>query len=329
MDLSYSFAGLGNPVLGADAIVAWDHLAFYDAGGDLEGYLAQQFIAAAASALIRRDRVRWSSYLLGGAEVQRSELRAYPGTFLFQFAPGVDDPRMTKSLIVAAGVSTMQGAQLALAGADGIDLDWQYRLSFGAGIDEEEIGQTILTGRAAKSLPLPGFARHVVSVRGAYGIMGHRSAGAFGAGGVSGSSLEVVPGYAIGNARHTFGVRGFDPGQQIGVRAAAASFEYRTPLTLLGRGVRLWPLFFQKASVVGFADAGTAWCSFVVIDSFTCENANLKKVWMQSVGAELVIDAAIHYDALYRFRFGIAHPAGGFGNAPRGNLIYIALGAGY
>src|SRR5690606_28297744 len=141
---------------------------------------------------------------------------------------------------------------------------YTFRRRFRAGVQYEDLLESVTTGQAAKSLPLPGFARHVIAVRGAYGHGDHRTTTAFVAGGNSGSSIEVLPGLSFGDSRRDFFVRGFDPGAQIGVRAAAASAEYRAPLGLIGRGVKLLPTYAQKASLIAFADGAMAWCEGAV-----------------------------------------------------------------
>jgi len=49
----------------------------------------------------------------------------------------------------------------------------------------------------------------VLALRVAGGVADSRAASAFEVGGTSGTVLEVVPGYTIGEGRRTFGVRGF------------------------------------------------------------------------------------------------------------------------
>ena len=328
LDGIFSFSGLGNPLFTTQASMDWDHATIYNNTGNRVGYLARRTLRAAGTAVLQRQRVRWGAYLLGGGEYEQVEHRTYPPSLLSLLnTPSLEQRQINTALIVAAGVGTMQHAQVSVSPSDGFDLDVQHRALGDAGINDEKIGETIVSTTVAKSLPLPGFARHVVAVRAAYATTGHAAQGGFSAGGVSGTSLEVIPGVVIGSSRRTFGVRGFDPGAQVGVRAAAMSFEYRAPLTLLGRGVKLLPVYFQKASVIGFADVGAAWCARLVTDSFLCDTPNPERVWMQSVGAEIVLDASIHYDQIYRFRFGVAHPTRGLGFRSQENTVYFSLGA--
>ena len=167
----------------------------------------------------------------------------------------------------------------------------------------------------------------MIAVRGAYGRTGHSATTGFGAGGVSGGTLEIVPTVVIGDSRRTFFVRGFEGNAQVGVRAAAASVEYRAPLALVGRGIRFLPVFFQKSSITAFADGGGAWCEEPVSRSFLCRSPLASRTTMVSVGGELSLDASLDYDSLYRFRLGVAHPIRGEAFAARPTTVYFTLGA--
>lgn len=326
---SYTFAGLGNPLLSFDASTDWAHAPVFDNTSALVGYLARRQTRYGAFATLQRPRVRASSYLMAGGELEQSEYRTYPNSLLSLLDSRFEQRYVERSLVVAAGVSTLQRPILATSAADGITFDVQHRERADGGLDGEAVNETMVAASLARSLPLPGFARHVVALRGAYGVTGHRSAAGFGVGGVSGSSLELLPGIAIGSSARTFGVRGFPESRQAGVRAVAASAEYRAPLALIGRGLGLWPLFFQKTTLTGFVDSGAAWCSFEVADSYLCPAGNSDKSWMKSYGAELGIDAAVHYDWVYRFRLGIAHAYRGRMYAEESNVLYFSLGSSW
>ena len=59
----------------------------------------------------------------------------------------------------------------------------------------------------------------------------------FEVGGVSGGTFQILPGYTVGEGRRSFPVRGFPAGALSGVRAVAASAEYRAPLSITHRSV--------------------------------------------------------------------------------------------
>ncbi len=322
----WTFARLGIPVVFVSGQQEWQHAAIRTNTGALAGWLGVRGQQGAIDVLFDRPRVRLSSYLIVGGEAERIDFRTYPAELLQQFPdPDVFAPFTSRSLRASVGVSTMQRPFNALSNEDGVTASASLRSRTGAGSAQE----TIVAMSAAKSIPLPGFARHVVALRAAHGVTGHASGWAFGAGGISSRSLEILPGIVIGGSPRTFAVRGFPAGAQVGVRASAASAEYRAPLTLLGRGVRLLPVYFQKASMTAFADAGAAWCARSIADSFVCPAALPPKAWMASVGGELALDAALQYDRAYRFRLGFARPVEGARFAARESSVYFSLGSSF
>ncbi len=327
---SYAYAGFGVPVIQLDLVNEWEHVAIRTNTGDFVGYLGARSQRAELNVIVQRPRIRLSSYAVVGAEVEAIRYRTTPLGLLEQLGnTALLRTNYSHALHTTVGFSTMQRPGNAVSVEDGVAGYVSHRERMDVGIKFEDVKETVVSLEAAKSIPLPGFARHVLAVRGAYGVTGHRTSSALDVGGVSGSSLEVLPGMPIGSTRRTFGVRGFPGGAQYGVRALAGSVEYRAPLALVGRGVGMLPLFFQKTSVVAFADAGSAWCSFAVDLSFICPDPLPARTTIASVGGELGIDAAIQYDQVYRFRVGFAHPVRGVEYASRSNTVYFSLGSSF
>lgn len=159
-----------------------------------------------------------------------------------------------------------------------------------------------------KSLDLPGFAHHVIAARVAGGYADRRAISSFSAGGLSGGSLAVVAGLSVGDDRRTFGVRGFPPSAQQGIRAAAGTFEYRAPVAAPSRRVRFIPLLFDRISVSAFGDAGRAYCPVSAGDTQVCSASRRGAPWLASAGAEIDFDTALQYDVATRFRLGFAVP---------------------
>lgn len=324
--LGYAYAGLGNPVLSLGWQQDWDHFTLVDQLGDSVGGISFRSSVFSTSAYFARPRVRASSYLLLGAEVERSTGRIYPRALRDSLpnSPLVDTYSYPR-LVAALGASTMQRPGLSVSVEDGAAGQVTWRQRFNEGLGDASVSEVIVQGSAAKSLPLPGFARHVVAVRGAFGVADARSSEPFAVGGVSGGSLEVLPGFAWGDPQRTFFVRGFAPSAQVGDRAVAASAEYRAPLTRVARGVGVAPVFLQKLSMLAFADAGAAWCTATPAGSDPCLSEGGRR-WLASVGAELILDASLQYDVLYRFRLGVARPVQGTAFASQGTTIYFTLG---
>lgn len=328
--LSYAWARLGVPVVRVDYFNEWVHGAIRTNAGAFAGYLGERSRRGALNLVFERPRVRLSSYLVLGGEVEAIDYRSYPRDLLARLnAPSLLGVTSTQALMVVAGASTMQRPGNAVSVEDGVSVALSHRARFGVGVRGEDVTETIVAGSVAKSLPLPGFSRHVIAVHGAYGVTGHRTTSALSAGGVSGRSIELLPGVVIGGSGRTFGVRGFEGGTLLGVRAIAGSVEYRAPLTLIGRGVGLLPLFFQKTTVTAFADGGTAWCNLGIPDSFICRAPLPERRWLGSVGGELGVDASLEYDRVYRFRLGFAHPTQGAALARRANTVFFSLGSSF
>ena len=162
---------------------------------------------------------------------------------------------------------------------------------------------------AYRSLDLPGFAHHVIALRGAGGITDERSPDRFSAGGISGTLLEVFPGVALGEQRRTFGVRGYPVSAEGGIRAWSGAIEYRLPLAAPSRGFRFIPVFIDKTSLTLFGEAGRAFCpASAVTANGVCRSEDVGNPTMRSAGAELNIDTGLQLDLQARARLGVAFP---------------------
>jgi len=322
----YTYAGLGNPTIAIGAQQDWAHTPVFN-GGNFLGTLARRSTLFSTNALAVRPRARHSTYLLVGGELNLEKYVTYPWNLLNQFTDAsFAELTAYPRIVTAVGVSTLQRPGLSVSTEDGIALNATHRARFKEGIDDDLVNEVVVTASAAKSVPLPGFSRHVLALRGAVGVVDDNSRSGFGIGGVSGSSIELLPGLAVGGESRTFFVRGFDGGVQRGVRAVAASAEYRAPLVRIGRGYRFLPVFLQKTSVLAFADAGAAWCDNAVPGSNVCEGPVPPRTIIASVGGELNIDASLLHEVLYRFRIGYARPIRGTALASQPATFYFTLG---
>src|SRR5205823_6698121 len=132
-------------------------------------------------------------------------------------------------------------------------------------------------------------------------ITDDRSPNLFSAGGISGTSLEVFPGFSVGQQRRNFGVRGYPAGVEGGIRAYSAAIEYRAPLFAPSRGFRFIPVFIDRTSLSFFGETGRAYCPRVVADG-VCRSADVSNPTMTSVGAEFNVDTGLQLDLPARFR---------------------------
>jgi WD40-like Beta Propeller Repeat len=163
-----------------------------------------------------------------------------------------------------------------------------------------------------------GFAHHVLAARVSAGTLTGSLGEVFAAGGVSEGGLALGLGQSLGHTRQ-FPVRGFAAGELYGRSAATASLEYRIPIILLGQLLGHLPLGADKFSFTLFGDAGDAW------------NLGAQRLTrLRSVGAELVSDVTVNYDAGLRLRLGVAAPLSpppsGARQRPR---VYLALNSSF
>jgi hypothetical protein len=328
---SYRWAGLGNPVIEATGENEWAHGAVFNSStGARVAVLAQQTSTGTLQATFTRPRVRQTVWASVGGEFARTDYRTYPRSALFGLSNSAYLKKIyTGAARVSVGFSTLQRPSRAFSGEDGVSGALTFRRRWGTGVAFQDINEVIGTSSAVKSLPWGGHARHLLAVRAAAAITGHETTNALSVGGVNGSSLELLPGVSVGSSARTFGVRGFEPSSQLGVRAASGSVEYRAPMFLVNRGYRFLPTFLQRASLVGFGDAGAAWCTRSVLASFICPPTLPRQNWLGSVGAELNLDGSLQYDSIYRFRFGVAHVVHGKEYAARPTTFFFSLGTSF
>ncbi|AHG90382.1 WD40-like beta Propeller containing protein [Gemmatirosa kalamazoonensis] len=338
--VAYRYARLAQPLVDLSASQSW----VYDstlvrASGVLDTVpLFRRSRTAALTLTFTRPRVRTGASLSVGALYEQ---RGYTSTFA-PLVPRADSilGRSFPALFVSAGWSNTRRPVRSISPEDGVSLSGSVQQRWQEGRLGPWSRRATGVGRLFKSLDLPGFAHHVLALRAAGGATDARTATELTAGGVSGSSAEVLPGLTIGDPSRTFGVRGFAGGAQQGVRAAAGSVEYRAPLALPARGARLLPVFADRLFVTAFADAGSAWCPTSVSRTAqplclaTASGAPSRRsptspTWMASVGAELGLDAALSYDVPYRFRLGVAAPVAQRDLAPSAVRVYFTLGLAF
>jgi outer membrane protein assembly factor BamA len=141
----------------------------------------------------------------------------------------------------------------------------------------------------------------------------------FAVGGASTGGLGVGFGQSLG-ATGTFPVRGYATRELRGRRAVTASVEYRLPLKLIGQLLWHLPLGADKLSLTLFGDAGDAWDA----------GGAPRFTRLLAIGAELVGDLTVSYDAPLRLRLGIGEPLvappSGVPWRPR---VYLALSSSF
>ena len=247
-EVSYSYAGLGQPVLQADVNQYWDAYRAVDSAGSFEGDLFRRTRDFDVGATFSRPRVRTNAFLSVFGTYEARDYTTDPAPLISHIV-GLEDPaRRYWILSSSAGWTNAQGAALSISPEDGISIGLSGRLKWldsGGPIASKNISASL---SAYKSIDAGGFARHVVAVRAAAGVAGGAEQNEFDLGGASGADIAALPGLSLGS-RRTFAVRGFPVGVESGTRIVAGSLEYRLPFTRDQHGFGLWPVFLDRTSL--------------------------------------------------------------------------------
>jgi hypothetical protein len=331
--LWYRYAGLGRPLLDFYSSQNYSNATLFGINGpdtsDV-GVFAERERIASLQATITRPRFRSYGVVSFGAQLQNLSYSTSPDTLLGHLPLFYATGRNYPALVVSAGWSNAQRPTLSISPEDGVSLSVSGRQRWQRGSGGKPTRSVVGVSSAFKSLDLPGFAHHVLALRGAVGVTDERSPNRFSAGGISGTELEVFPGFAIGEQRRTFGVRGYPVGAEGGIRAYTATAEYRLPLAAPSRGFRFIPVFVDKTSLSLFGETGRAFCPSDATGTGVCRSQDIGAPQMTSMGAELNIDSSVQLDFNARFRLGIAVPlANRSALGARAAQLYGTVGASF
>jgi hypothetical protein len=314
--LTYQYSGLGLPILQFDAgqeYLSLGGVSERDSPQTILGELFRRTWTADALATWLRQRYRSALSLTGGVGVEQWWHYTSPsGLIPLIDTTGAFGRLNFPSLIAAAGFANYQRPPLSISPEDGVQLNVTLRDRLRSGPTATGPASLSAVSSAAlyKSLDLPGFAHHVLALRGAVGWADDNANAYYTVGGVSGNTVEIIPGYTIGEGRKTFPVRGFPAGTLFGTRAAVGSVEYRIPLVLFGGGPWSLPFFFDRSMLTLFGDYGYARCPDVQAGREVCNrNGQDQSVDIGSVGGELNLNLGLlSWDTPYRLRLGLVHP---------------------
>jgi len=333
-DLSYQYSGFGLPILQVDGAQSWESLGgVFSRVGDIPivGEVFRRTLSADALATWIRQRTRTALSVTAGVGLEHRSHVSTPDNLLASIdTSGALGTLTFPSIIAAAGFANYQRPPFSISPEDGVQLNFTVRdrLRSGPTGSGAQSVSVVGSGSIYKSLDLPGFAHHVLALRGSGGYADDRAAGYFLVGGVSGNTFEIIPGYTIGEGRKTFPVRGFEAGTLAGIRAASASAEYRIPLFLTGWSPSILPLFFDRSSLSLFTDFGTAWCPTVRSGREVCNRPGQDdRVDIASAGAELNLNLGLlSWDSPYRFRLGVVTPTydGNYFGRPKVQAYVVA-----
>jgi hypothetical protein len=326
--VGYQYAGLGQPVLSLSGEIDRQHSNIFTQSGRVVGDLAQLSRIASVSAAIARPRVRTFASAAAGVEIEDRGFASDPDTLLAHLPPVFRDHRTLTSAIASASWSNTRRPLLSISREDGIALSALVRERWR---NDGGSPSTSVTGVTAayKSLDLPGFAHHVLAFRAAGGWADANATSSFSVGGLSGGSLDVIAGFAIGAERRTFGVRGFPPSSERGNRAFAGTLEYRAPIAPVSRRIPVVPVLLDRLAAAAFVEAGRAYCAPGDATS-VCAGPVTNNPMLASAGAELYLDTALQYDVPARFRAGLAAPIHGrdFAGAKKVSF-YLTFGSAF
>jgi hypothetical protein len=314
---SYSYAGLGNPVLSLSASQGWIDGGQQVAGADQDTLFVlerERFVEGAVTFLAPSYR-RGLSLTVGTAMVwEHRELLdvdlepsgtyslARPSSRLADFTASIN---LNSSRTHSFQMGTARGVAVFLQGRLRRELSVPDSLAGVAGADRS---LREVVGRVRGSIPLwgGGFATHVLALQMGGAVAAGPGAGVlqYRVGGASGQQESLTGLELFGGDFLLFPVRGYDTSSRFGRFAWSGSAEYRFPLWLVNRGLQAWPLHVDRIVGALFADVGNAWGPDLSPNGFP----NALQVALASVGAEVTTEILGLYDTQLRLRVGAALP---------------------
>jgi hypothetical protein len=164
-----------------------------------------------------------------------------------------------------------------------------------------------------------GFAHHVLAARVSAGVLAGPLVYVYSVGGATTGSVAGSVGQILGQTTG-FPVRGYAFGELFAQRAFTASVEYRVPLMLIGQLLGHLPVGADRLSLTLFSDAGGGWNP----------GGTPSLTRLRAIGAELVGDMTVSYDAPLRLRLGVAGPlATPPSGLPRRPRVYLVLSSSF
>ena len=257
-NLSYQYRGLGNPSLGLSLSQNWDedgarlYQESTDAPTETFFILERERRASGSMTLVKPKARSGVSFTVSGGfvredrEVLDSALRK---THRFR----LDDPRSTLgelSVRFSATNARSSAFQMGQATGTSFSVRVRRRHDLSPASNNRSVDDIRGTIRTYARLPhwFPGrqFAAPVLALR--------ASAGA------SRGPSSDNDYFDLGGAEPIiFPARGYDTSTRSGQHAWSASLEYRAPLALENRGLRAWPIHYNRIFWTFFADAANTY----------------------------------------------------------------------
>ena len=307
-NLSYRYLGLGNPSLGLSLSQDWD----------ADGTIIQQetnntfFILerqrrASASMTLVRPRARSGVSLTVSGGLVREDREVLDSALLKTDRFLLDDPRSTLSeLSVRFSATNARSHAFQMGRATGTSFSVRVRRRHDLSRSSSDRSADDIRGTVRTYVRLPHwfpgrqFATPVLALR--------ASAGASRGPGSDNDYFDIGGAESI-----TFPARGYETSTRSGRHAWSASLEYRAPLALENRGLRAWPIHYNRIFWTFFADAANIYGHDIS-----------QPRPLLSAGTEIIIDYYVLYSAI-RYRLGVAYRF----TDPEGVGYYVRLGTSF
>ena len=334
----YRFSGLPRtgpwqPFFDVSGVQTWDRFFVFDSARRNLGELKRLSRFLNAGVTFSRPRVRTNASMTLGAQLETRGYATTPDTLLSRLNPLFARGRQSPGVFVSGSWGNLMRAGRAISLEDGVNITSTVQHRWNSGNEERSTWRATGVLRGYKAVDWGGFSRHAFAARVSGGVTDRNASSELSIGGASGTLAELLPGVQVGDPSRLFPVRGFEPGVQRGSRAVTAAAEYRAPLSLVARGLGLWPLFLDGVSMSVFSDAGRAWCGADVRNtpsaSVLCFLPGTRDGWLASAGAELSLDLGVQWDVPYRLRLGVAQPVVRPADVSRSGSVYFTLGSAF
>ena len=289
-NLSYRYYGLGTPLIGLSLSQNWDEDgARIQQETDNTFFILERQRRASASMTLVWPRARSGVSLTVSGGLVREDREVLDPDLQTTDRFRLDDPRSTLSeLSVRFSATNARSHAFQMGPATGTSFSVHVRRRHDLSRSSSDRSADDIRGtvRTYVRLPnwLPGrqFAVPVLALR--------ASAGASRGPGSDNSYFDIGGAESI-----TFPARGYETSTRSGQHVWSASLEYRAPLALENRGLRAWPIHYNRIFWTFFADAANTY------GRDTSQSRPLL-----SAGTEIIIDYYVLYSAI-RYRLGVAY----------------------
>ena len=334
---AYTYAGLGNPILGLSARQDHDVDGPFSVesppGNQNTLYVAERERRLRASGTLVRRRVRSRTSLSFSVahiwqhlEVLDTDLESSAFS-IFRPNRRLGEARVGASFSTARAFSFSTSAEAGVLTAVQARLRCELSLSDtlrGSSGFDRSLKEVTGVVQAYQSFSGPGFSDHVIAARASVGVSGGPGADRFhfSAGGAQGRPESLTGAELFGGSSLLFPVRGYFEGRRTGRYAWSVSGEYRFPLINVHRGIGLLPVHMDRVSGALFLDAGNAWGEAGPVGGSL---SNPRRDALASVGAELQTSVTALFSTRMFFRLGAALRL----NSSGGGAIYLRLGTAF